>query len=154
MSIFDEGYKVNKRKYFTKKKKAKDGSGNPGRKIQKKKKKYDKDGNEIKVKKRKNIVDQSITELTGGLYTTCNSNSKKVCGQIVAPLELLKNTDEGSQSSTNTDELVQVLLEQESLKLEKKRKKHKERKHKEHCKKHKKSECCLFFLCFVDLVVV
>lgn len=143
-SIYDAGYKVgHKRKYFSRKKKTKeldrDFSTRPsGAKRGPKKKKFDKDGNEIKVKKHRYNVDKTITELTGGLYAPCSSKDKKVCGPIVAPLDLLKNNDEGSRSSTNTDELVQTLLEQETDKLGIKKRKHKEHKHKENCKKYRK----------------
>lgn len=116
-SIYDAGYRVNQRK----KSKQKDKRWHPG-------------GSKSKKKK-----EPSIKELKDGPYTACENKSKKTCGTIVAPVQLLegdkKSEDHASQHSENTDELMRTLLDQEADKMGVKRKKH---KHKEQCKKHKK----------------
>lgn len=118
--ICDAGYNVKKsRKYFQKKKRARDPN-----KPRKDKKKRDEDPN----KPRKE--DSGTDDLTG-LYTACDSKSKKVCGKIVAPIELHKQ-------NLDTAELVKSLVAQETSMLlsHKKKHKHKDKDH-EH-KKHKK----------------
>lgn len=118
--ICDAGYNVKKsRKYFQKKKRARDPN-----KPRKDRKKRDEDPN----KPRKE--DSGTDDLTG-LYTACDSKSKKVCGKIVAPIELHKQ-------NLDTAELVKSLVAQETSMLlsHKKKHKHKDKDH-EH-KKHKK----------------
>lgn len=93
-------------------------------------------------RKKKQTREPSINELHGGgPYAACESNSKKTCGTIVAPVELLGGAkaaeDSSSQGSGDTagDQLMCSMLDEECDRLGLKRKKH---KHKEHCKKHKK----------------
>ncbi|XP_044260124.1 uncharacterized protein LOC123008406 [Tribolium madens] len=110
-SICDAGYRVNnRRKFLSKKRKPKEPRprGRPP-------KKRTKDGEE----------ESESNELTG-IYTPCNSQSKKVCGQIVAPVD--------------TSELVKSLVAQETNKLlHHKKHKHKHDKHKHKKCKHNKS---------------
>lgn len=81
-----------------------------------------------KKKKVKRSKFRSVDEITNsGLFTRCDNKSKKVCGQVVAPIELLHVEKTENTEETTTDD-----------KGEKKHKKHKHREHKEHCKKHKK----------------
>ncbi|XP_018336496.1 uncharacterized protein LOC108744991 [Agrilus planipennis] len=105
-TILDEGYKVtNKRKKNPCKKRKSDATLRPRTKK--------------KVKAKANPAEESIKEITkSGLYAPYSGKTKKVCGKIVAPLDLLKNgVEEDSQSSSNTDELVQSLVEERSNKL-------------------------------------
>ncbi|KAK9753201.1 jmjN domain [Popillia japonica] len=114
-SIYDEGYKVNNRRKFKRRKNAADDDLFRPNKSGKKK----------KVKRSKF---RSVDEITNsGLFTRCDNKSKKVCGQVVAPIELLHVEKTENTEETTTDD-----------KGEKKHKKHKHREHKEHCKKHKK----------------
>lgn len=103
-SIYDAGYKVSQ-----KRKNNKNRLNTAERKA--------------RPKKKKPVKEPSINELQkSGPYAACETNSKKTCGTIVAPVQLLHeqhNTE--SVDSEISDNL--------------KRKKH---KHKEHCKKHKK----------------
>lgn len=75
----------------------------------------------------------SLDEITSsGLYAPCGSKSKKVCGKIVTPIELLEGNGEGSSSSMPPDVT-------RGVGTKRKKHKHKDNKeHKEHCRKHKK----------------
>ncbi|GJQ78089.1 hypothetical protein Trydic_g2430 [Trypoxylus dichotomus] len=112
-SIYDEGYKVNNRRKFKRRKNAADDDLFRPNKSAKKK----------KVKRNKFRTVDEITN--SGLFTRCDNKSKKVCGQVVAPINLLQG---------EKIEKPEELSSEES----KKHKKHKHREHKEHCKKHKK----------------
>lgn len=90
--------------------------------------------------KRTKKCDEDTDELTG-YYAPLDTKDKKVCGPIVAPLELLED---------GKNELVQSLVAQEKEQLlavkEKKHKhrhsdkKHKKRKHHHHRHHHRRSE--------------
>ncbi|XP_044762733.1 uncharacterized protein LOC123319837 [Coccinella septempunctata] len=137
-SFCDEGYRVNnKRKYFgrnkrNKQKQEKDGSVS----VHKVPKKAKSDGEGKSHKKKKATMD----DLTG-IYTACQSKTKKVCGKIVAPLNL---TEGGT--SADTSDLVKSLVAKEADKLlsvhhhKSKKRKHKHRDDKEHRHKHKKKK--------------
>lgn len=137
-SFCDEGYRVNnKRKYFgrNKRNKQKQDKDNSTSTI-KVPKKTKSDGEGKSHKKKKSTID----DLTG-IYTACQSKTKKVCGKIVAPLSL-----DGGGSSADTSDLVKTLVAKEADKLlsvhshKAKKRKHKHREDKEHRHKHKKSE--------------
>lgn len=70
--------------------------------------------------------DGSMEDLTG-LYASCNTKDKKVCGKIVKPIEPTEQID--------TSELVKSLLAQEEEFLLRHKKKH---KHKDPERKHRK----------------
>ncbi|KAL3271068.1 hypothetical protein HHI36_021567 [Cryptolaemus montrouzieri] len=132
-SFCDEGYRVsNKRKYFRRNKHNKPKQEKDGVTKVPKKPKFDADGNPIPPQKK---TKKNIDDLTG-LYTACESKSKKVCGKIVAPLNLGEPAD--------TTDLVKSLVAKEADKLlsvhhhKKKKKKHKHKDDKEHRHKHKK----------------
>lgn len=142
-SICDAGYKVNsRRKYFQKKKRNKDpdhtsrrsGSGSSSRK---KREKEARNGVEKRIKsepektdgKTKQPEQEELVDDLTGIYAARESKSKKVCGKIVSPIELLGGTD--------TTDLVKSLVAQETNKLlHQKKKKHKHKDHEKH--KHKK----------------
>lgn len=137
-SFCDEGYRVNnKRKYFgrNKRNKQKQDKDNSTSTI-KVPKKTKSDGEGKSHKKKKSTID----DLTG-IYTACQSKTKKVCGKIVAPLSL-----DGGGSSADTSDLVKTLVAKEADKLlsvhshKAKKRKHKHREDKEHRHKHKKKK--------------
>lgn len=119
--ICDAGYNVKKnRKYFQKKKR---GPRDPNKPRKERKKRDDDPG--------KSRKDESSTDELTGLYTPCDSKSKKVCGKIVAPIEL-------SKPNLDTAELVKSLVAQETSMLLSHKKKHKHKDKDQEHKKHKK----------------
>lgn len=135
-SVCDAGYNVkHRRKYFSKKRKSsKDREHRPPiKRAGGGKKKLSKENKAEAAARRREQVDQSSNELTG-LYRTCQSKDKKVCGKIVAPLLLTNDS-----TNTDTDDLVKSLVAQAEDKLLHKRKKHKHKDPDKH--KHKKREC-------------
>ncbi|KAF5286956.1 hypothetical protein FQR65_LT12415 [Abscondita terminalis] len=157
-AIFDSGYKVpQRRKPVAKRRKNIDANFSPSNQFRRPKKKFDKDGNLIRVKRKK--LNRSSDDLDiDSLYATFSNKNKKVCGKIVTPLDLLKNSDENSSSSTNTDELIRSLVAEQTQKLNipldqddlieslikekkedlQKHKHHKHKLHRENCRKFKK----------------
>ncbi|KAK4878252.1 hypothetical protein RN001_010758 [Aquatica leii] len=156
-AIFDSGYRVGqRRKPIPRRRKNVDANFSPTNQFRRPKKKFDKDGNLVPVR-RKKLLKRNRLHLDS-FYRTFSNRNKKVCGKIVTPLDLLKNSDENSSSSTNTDELIKSLVAEQTQKLkitmdqdeliqslinEKKDdlQKHKHNKHKihrEHCRKFKK----------------
>lgn len=86
-------------------------------------------------KKKKQVKEPSIKELQGcGPYTACESNSKKTCGTIVAPVSLLQEDGNvaGCSGISTTTGVSGVKQEDDEIGI--KRKKH---KHKEYCKKYR-----------------
>lgn len=155
-SICDAGYKVNhRRKYFSKKRNRNSSTaGRRGGAV--KGKKRDKEDGEEGQPRRKKTVEGHSDELTG-IYAACDSKDKKVCGKIVAPLELLSDTksmeilkdavpDKSIDllNGSSTSDLVKSLVAQEKKLLQQKKKhKHKDKDqkhHHHHHHKHKKSK--------------
>lgn len=149
-SIYDAGYKVTTKK--------RSGKGNRSM------------GGERKPRPRKKkpvMKEPSIKELQGGgPYTACDSNSKKTCGTIVAPVSLLHDPTAPTTTTTTTPETVAACSSNVPVAdtVEKdvddrntmKRKKH---KHKEHCKKYRNKKlkgllglfCTKYVVVLVDL---
>lgn len=76
-----------------------------------------------------------MEDLTG-LYASCNTKDKKVCGKIVKPIEPTEQID--------TSELVKSLLAQEEEFLLRHKKKHKQRDpEKKKYKKRKYQSSCM-----------
>lgn len=145
-TIYDSGYNVNARKRQIRRRKRKkaEASLKTGENTIKKKAKpkFDKDGNPIKVQRKRIKPTDGLSEIDSALYAAFHNKTKKVCGKIVTPLELLKTSDENSTSSTNTDELIRNLVAEQTNKLkisqENQLLKHKHKhKHHKHCKKCK-----------------
>lgn len=87
-------------------------------------------------KTKKPEQDELMDDLTG-IYAARQSNTKKVCGKIVSPIELLDGTD--------TTDLVKSLVAQETNKLlHHKKKKHKHKDHEKHKHKKRKFSFILF----------
>lgn len=103
-------------------------------------------GRKKKVKRNKF---RSVDEFTNsGLFTRLDNKSKKVCGQVVAPIDLLQG------ETVEKKELTPCPSEdsKDKERNDKKHKKHKHREHKEHCKKHKKKR--KFFIFFLILICI
>jgi jumonji domain-containing protein 2 len=112
-TVCDAGYRVNsRRKFLAKKRKPKESGRGRGRPPKKR-----------LVKDEEGLDSNELT----GIYAPCSSESKKVCGKIVAPVD--------------TSELVKSLVAQETNKLlhHHKKHKHKHDKHKHKKCKHNKS---------------
>ncbi|KAK5638432.1 hypothetical protein RI129_012727 [Pyrocoelia pectoralis] len=116
-SIYDSGYKVGpRRKPLLKRRKNFDANFTPSGHRRTVKKRLNKDGRLIRIKRKKMRHENKLNSLDS-LYATISNTNKKVCGKIVAPLDLLKNSDENSSSSTNTDDLIKSLVEEQTQKL-------------------------------------
>lgn len=136
-----------KRKYFGRNKRNKvkqekeaggSGVGPSSASVHKPAKKPKSEGGERKSHKKKKKA-ATVDDLTG-IYTACDSKTKKVCGKIVAPLSLAPLD---AATSADTSDLVKSLVAKEADKLlsvhKSKKRKHKHREDKEHRHKHKKS---------------
>ncbi|KAB0791426.1 hypothetical protein PPYR_03226 [Photinus pyralis] len=149
-SIYDSGYNVGqRRKPVVKRRKDMDGNFHPrsgGRRSRSRRK----DRGLVRIKRKK----LSDGDNLDSLYATISNTNKKVCGKIVAPLNLLKD-ENSSSSSTSTEDLIKSLVEEQTQKLninderdmliksllEQKKDdlhKHKHLKHKDSCRKFKK----------------